>query len=67
MRIAVGFEFSEELLYLARKRTYQTPRLPRLMSITPEVEREPRRSSIPQQWEPESATETTATRAAANR
>src|SRR5580765_243137 len=30
---------SEELLYLARKRTYQVPRLPRLMSIAPEVER----------------------------
>ncbi len=55
---------SEELLYLARKRAYQMPRLPRLMSVTPEVEREPIRA-ISQQWDVES--ETTTTRAAANR
>jgi len=57
---------SEELLYLARKRTYQMPRLPRLMSVPPEVDREPIRA-ITQQWELESETNTTATRAAANR
>ena len=57
---------SEELLYLARKRTYQMPRLPRLMSIAPEVEREPMRA-VSQQWDLESSDETTSTRAAANR
>src|SRR5438874_8638112 len=57
---------SEELLYLARKRTYQMPRLPRLMSVTPEVDRRPIRA-VAQQWELENETETTTTRAAANR
>jgi glycosyltransferase involved in cell wall biosynthesis len=57
---------SEELLYLARKRTYQVPRLPRLMSIPPEVERPPIRA-VAQQWDLENETETTSTRAAANR
>jgi glycosyltransferase involved in cell wall biosynthesis len=57
---------TEELLYLARKRTYQMPRLPRLMVSTPEVEREPLRA-VTQQWDLDSQTDTTATRAAANR
>jgi glycosyltransferase involved in cell wall biosynthesis len=57
---------SEELLYLARKRTYQTPRLPRLVVTTPEVDTEPIRA-IAQQWDLEGETEATATRAAANR
>jgi hypothetical protein len=58
---------SEELLYLARKRTYQMPRLPRLMSVTPDIEREPLRA-INQQWHREAeAEEESTTRAAANR
>jgi glycosyltransferase involved in cell wall biosynthesis len=57
---------SEELLYLARKRTYQMPRLPRLMSITPDVEREPMRA-ISKQWDVENEGETSTQRAAANR
>jgi glycosyltransferase involved in cell wall biosynthesis len=59
---------SEELLYLARKRTYQTPRLPRLMVSAPEIDTEPLRA-IAQQWhlEAESESEESPTRAAANR
>ena len=39
---------SEELLYLARKKTYQTPRLPRLMMATSEPS-----SGIAQVWDGE--------------
>ena len=64
--IPATLEKGGELLYLARKRAYQMPRLPRLMSVTPEVDRQPIRA-VAQQWELENETETTTTRAAANR
>jgi glycosyltransferase involved in cell wall biosynthesis len=40
---------SEELLYLARKRSYQSPRLPRLMLSTPE----PQTPATRQEWQVE--------------
>jgi glycosyltransferase involved in cell wall biosynthesis len=57
---------TEELLYLARKRTYQTPRLPRLMVSAPEIDTEPLRA-IAQQWHLDSEADEASARTAANR